>query len=76
MLVKQAFKEQIKAGISAIDMNSPNISDQITDIFCDAIDAYIKSATITVAAGIPVSTEESPAEQIGVTTAPATATIS
>jgi hypothetical protein len=76
MLVKQAFKEQIKAGISAIDMNSPNISDQITDIFCDAIDAYIKSATITVAAGIPVSTAGTALAQTGATTAPATATIS
>lgn len=39
------------------------------------IDTYIKSADITVAAGIPVSTTGGPAAQAGATTAPAQATI-
>jgi hypothetical protein len=41
-----------------------------------AIDAYIKSAIVTVAAGIPVATTGSATAQTGVTTASGTGTIS
>lgn len=41
----------------------------------DEIDAWIKTATITVNPGIPVATAGSPAAQTGATTGPGTATI-
>lgn len=41
----------------------------------DLIEAFIKSATVTVAAGIPVSTTGTAAAQTGSTTATGTGTI-
>ncbi len=42
----------------------------------DAIDTYVRGATITVPAGIPVSTAGTAAAQTGATTGPGTASIS
>jgi hypothetical protein len=41
-----------------------------------AFDTYIKSATITVATGIPVATAGTAVAQTGATTAPGTGTLS
>lgn len=40
------------------------------------VDSWIKTATITVAPGIPVATSGSPTSQVGATTGTGTATIS
>lgn len=62
-----------------IDKNAPadmkaKITSQWTNIAGEIIDE-IKKATITVAAGIPVSTSGSPTAQTGATTSTGTATI-
>ena len=62
-----------------IDKNAPadmkaKITSQWTNIAGAIIDE-IKKATITVAAGIPVSTAGSPTAQSGATTSTGTATI-
>ncbi len=62
-----------------IDANAPNdmkakITSQWTDIAGAIIDE-VKKATITVAAGIPVSTTGSALAQTGATTSTGTATI-
>ena len=62
-----------------IDENAPadmkaKITSQWTNIAGAIIDE-IKKATITVAAGIPVSTAGSPTAQTGATTSTVTATI-
>ena len=41
-----------------------------------AIDTYVKGATVTVSAGIPVSTAGTAAAQTGATTGPGTASVS
>jgi len=65
-------KEQLKAKLKAIDPSDGDVVDKMVD----AIDEYIKGATVTVAAGIPVSTAGSAAAQTGTTTSPGTGTIS
>lgn len=65
-------KEQLKAKLKAIDPSDGDVVDKMVD----AIDEYIKGATVTVAAGIPVSTAGSAAAQTGATTSPGTGTIS
>lgn len=47
----------------------------LSSAIADEIDAWIKTATITVNAGIPVATAGSPTAQTGATTGPGTATI-
>ena len=78
-LVVNNLKNSLKIAISSIQCD-PNNADAAIDAFCSAlatsIDAYIKSATVTVASGIPVATAGSAAAQTGATTAPGTGTIS
>lgn len=50
--------------------------DEFARSLAGIIDGYIRSATITVPAGIAVSTTGSPTAQTGATTATATAQIS
>jgi hypothetical protein len=47
----------------------------LSSAIADEIDTWIKTATITVNAGIPVATAGSPTAQTGATTGPGTATI-
>lgn len=47
----------------------------LSSAIADEIDAWIKTATITVNAGIPVATAGSPTAQTGATTGLGTATI-
>lgn len=75
-LNKAALKSQISAGVKAIDLENADVSDEIAGVIADAIDVYIKAATITVAAGILVATAGSAVAQTGATTGPGTAIIS
>ncbi len=74
-LDKATLNTQIKKLLS--DMRSrEEVSDvEFAERLSSMIDAYVKTATITVAAGIPVSTAGSPTAQTGATTAPTVATI-
>lgn len=65
-------KDILKAKLKAIDPSK----DDVVEKMVEAIDAYIKGATVTVAAGIPVSTAGSPTAQTGTTTSTGTGTIS
>ena len=78
-LNKTTLKSQIKAAFEKEKESTDDAEksiDRIATALSDSIDKYIKGATITVAAGIPVATAGSPTAQTGATTAPATATIS
>ncbi len=65
-------KDTLKDKLKAIDPSS----DDVVDKMVEAIDTYIKGATVTVAAGIPVATAGSAAAQTGATSGPGTGTIS
>jgi len=75
--IKQIL-EQTKNGDNAItaDQKALELSNAIAEVVAAQVDAYIKMATITVPAGIPVATAGSPAAQVGATTAPMIAIIS
>lgn len=50
-------------------------AEELSSAIAEEIDAWIKTATITVKPGIPVSTAGSPIAQTGATTGTGTATI-
>ncbi|MCY4418458.1 MAG: hypothetical protein OXB93_01250 [Cytophagales bacterium] len=58
------------------DRSETKTAEQTARKIANAIDSYIKSATVTVASGIPVATAGSAASQVGATTAPGTGTLS
>lgn len=65
-------KDTLKAKLQAIDPSK----DDVVAKMVDAIDEYIKGATVTVEAGIPVTTAGSATAQTGATTSTGTGTIS
>lgn len=65
-------KAQLIADLRAIDP----AGDDIISKMADAIEEFVKSGTVTVDAGIPVSTAGSAAAQTGETTASGTGSIS
>lgn len=75
MLVKPTLQKQILDLLSDMRTRTEISDAEFAGSLADIIDTYIKSATITIAAGIPVSTTGGPAAQTGTTTAPAVATI-
>lgn len=75
MLVKPTLQKQILDLLSDMRTRTEISDAEFASSLADIIDTYIKSATITIAAGIPVSTTGGPAAQTGTTTAPAVATI-
>lgn len=74
-LVKATLKANLETRIKGVDLANEDVPAKIAEILADEIDTYIKSATVTVAAGIPVSTAGTAAAQTGATTALGTATI-
>lgn len=79
-LNKTVLKASFKAAFQA-EMPSPNAEqlaayDRIADAFANAIDAFVRSGTVTVtvASGIPVSTTGTAAAQTGATTTTGTGT--
>lgn len=75
-LVKATLKAQLEADFKGIKLGEDDAAAKVAEAVANRVDAYIKSATITVAAGIPVATAGSPTAQTGTTTGPGTATIS
>lgn len=75
MLVKPTLQKQILALLTDMRTRTEISDADFASSLADIIDTYIKSATITIAAGVPVSTTGGPAAQTGTTTAPAVATI-
>lgn len=76
MLVKDTLKTGILSLLTDMRSRTEISDDEAAGRLADMIDTYIKSATITVPAGIPVSTTGGPAAQTGATTSPQTAQIS
>lgn len=83
----EALKQTLKTDILEI-LNKPisedskdgdvkqRFAESLANAIGDRLDAWIKTAVVTVPAGIPVATAGSPTAQSGATTAPATGTIS
>lgn len=75
-LVKTTLKADILAILTGMRTETEISDDEFADKLAMAIDKYIKTATVTVSAGIAVATSGSPTSQTGATTAPGTGTIS
>ena len=77
-LVKATLKASILSTLNTLKIEEDQAAaiDKFADDLATHIDTYIKSATVTVAAGIPVATAGSPSAQTGATTATGIATIS
>lgn len=75
-LVKSTLKNGIKALLTDMRAKEEISDDEFADQLATLIDTYIKSATVTVAPGITVSTAGSAVAQTGATTAPGAGTIS
>lgn len=76
------LQRKIKSVLDAsFDENSDSetikmkFAQDLSSAIADEMDAWIKTATITVNPGIPVATAGSPTAQTGATTGPGTATI-
>ncbi len=74
-LVKTQLKQNIKTLLTDMRTKTNVSDDEFADRLSTLIDNYIKSATIIVPVGIPVSTVGTAATQTGASTAPVTATI-
>ena len=74
-LVKPTLQQGILALLSEMRQRTEVSDSEFAERLATLIDTYIKSATITIAAGVPVATSGSPTAQTGATTAPAIATI-
>ena len=81
-LNKQILATQLKAifdGVSPEENGETNpdaLRQKVANEMANAIDAFVKSATVTVAAGIPVSTTGTASAQTGQTTSAGNGTIS
>ena len=75
-LLKPTLKSGIQALLTEMRTKEENADEYFADQLATLIDTYIKSATITVAPGIPVTTAGSAVAQSGATTAPGTGTLS
>ena len=85
-LATAALKAALKADILNI-LNTPiteqssdaevknNFATKLANAIGDRLDTWIKTGTVTVQPGIPVSTAGSPVAQTGTTTGPGTGTI-
>lgn len=76
MLNKTELKQSIHELLGDMRKRTEVSDDEFAERLAGIIDEYIKSATITVPAGIPVSTTGGPTAQTGATTAATTASIS
>lgn len=86
-LATEALKTALKTDILEI-LNTPitekstdaevknNFATKLADAIGDRLEAWIKTGTVTVSPGIPVSTAGSPTAQTGTTTGPGTGVIS
>ena len=48
MLIKATLQAQLAAAFKQIDLGNEDASNKVAEIIADYIDAYIKTATITV----------------------------
>lgn len=74
-LNKAGLKQSLKDLLTQMETKNEDSKDFFAGKLADVIDVYVKSATIIIAAGVPVATTGTAVAQTGATTAPATATI-
>jgi hypothetical protein len=78
-LATTSLKTAIKAAFVAQSSKKDNPDaawDDLADKISKAVETFVKSGTVTVATGIPVSTAGSATAQTGATTSTGTGTIS
>lgn len=75
-LNKPALKNGIKQLLTEMETKNEDAKDDFATELSNLIDTFVKGATVTVAAGIPVATAGTATSQTGATTATGTATIS
>lgn len=75
-LVKSKLKETLFSLLSEMREKTEVSDDEFAERLATAIDDYIRSATVTVEAGIAVTTSGSPTSQTGATTSTGTGKIS
>ena len=75
-LNKTALKNGIKQLLTDMETRDTDAKDDFATELSNLIDTFVKGATVTVAAGIPVATAGTATSQTGATTATGTATIS
>lgn len=76
-IVNAVIKTQVTVLLNQTkEMELAQAQDAFAQGIADIIEAALKSATVTVAPGIPVTTAGSPSTQTGVTTAPGTGSLS
>lgn len=75
-LNKPALKNGIKQLLTDMETRDTDAKDDFATELSNLIDTFVKGATVTVAAGIPVATAGTATSQTGATTATGTATIS
>lgn len=73
--ILETLNKPIKETMSDAEVKKRFAGD-IAKAIADGVDAWIKTGTVTVSPGIPVSTTGTPVAQIGSTTGPGTGTIS
>lgn len=71
-----SIKSALAAGLADTSDSSATAQENLAKAIANAVDTYVKGITITVPAGIAVSTAGTAAAQTGATTAPATCTVS
>ena len=76
MLNKQVLKAGLQALFTEMRTKEDISDDYLAEKMADAIEAFVKTGTVTVEPGIAVSTAGSAAAQSGATTSTGTGTIS
>jgi len=78
-LVKATFKSDLESALLSVlmgDKTPEEAAEALAIAITDKVDAYIKTATVTIVEGIPVATTGTAAAQTGATTGPGTGTLS
>jgi hypothetical protein len=73
--ILETLNKPIKETMSDAEVKQRFAGD-IAKAIADGVDTWIKTGTVTVSPGIPVSTSGTPVAQTGATTGPGTGTIS
>lgn len=73
--IKSALDQPITEASNSDEVKQ-RFAENIANAIADGVDAWIKTATVTVQPGIPVSTAGSPTAQTGATTGNGIGTIS
>lgn len=74
-LDKTSLQNGIFQLLTTMEQQNADSKQQFANTLATLIDTYVKSGTVTVAAGIAVATSGSPTAQTGATTSTGTGTI-